>query len=217
MSGTRAAQRHAHAHVAHLRTVGRRPRDGLQQLLHPRRRADQRRGSVLPHRGLLGLLARLRSPTRRRVGAASVRMCLHHSRLRRAALRAYDRPSRLPRAGRGPDCALVRRGARRGPLPGRQRPLLPRRGSPHRRRHTLRRARADDLPRNPRLHAALARWGINPAVWLAQFQRLDCHCTRALGTSERVLRRAREVAQQRFHGISLCRAVFATTPADGFT
>jgi hypothetical protein len=67
------------------------------------------------------------------------------------------------------------------------------------------------------LHAALARWGINPAVWLAQFQRLDCQCTRALGTAERVLRRAREVAQQRFHGISLCRAVFATTPADGFT
>jgi hypothetical protein len=67
------------------------------------------------------------------------------------------------------------------------------------------------------LHAALARWGIHPAVWLAQFQRLDRQCTRALGTAERVLRRAQAVAQQRFHGISLCRAVFATMPADGFT
>ena len=67
------------------------------------------------------------------------------------------------------------------------------------------------------LHAALARCGINPAVWLAQFQRLDRQCTRALGTAERVLRRAREMAQQRFHGISLCRAVFATAPSDGFT
>ena len=31
------------------------------------------------------------------------------------------------------------------------------------------------------------------------------------------LARAREVAQQRFHGISLCRAVFATAPSEGFT
>ena len=67
------------------------------------------------------------------------------------------------------------------------------------------------------LHAALARWGINPAAWLAQFQHLDRQCTRALGTAERVLRRAREAAQQRFHGISFCRAVFATAPSDGFT
>ena len=67
------------------------------------------------------------------------------------------------------------------------------------------------------LHAALARWGINPAAWLTQFQHLDRQCTRALGTAERVLRRAQEVAQQRFHGIALCRAVFATAPSDGFT
>ena len=71
------------------------------------------------------------------------------------------------------------------------------------------------------LHAALTRWGINPAVWLAQFKQLDRQCMRALGTAERVLRRAQEVAQQRFHGISLCRAVFAAAPAaappDGFT
>jgi hypothetical protein len=67
------------------------------------------------------------------------------------------------------------------------------------------------------LHAALARWGINPAVWLAQLQQLDRQCTRALGRAERVLHRAREVAQQRFHGITLCRAVFAAAPPDGFT
>ena len=69
----------------------------------------------------------------------------------------------------------------------------------------------------PELHAALARWGFNPAVWLAQFERLDRQCTRALGTAERVLRRAQEVAQQRFHGIAFCRAVFAEAPSEGFT
>ena len=57
--------------------------------------------------------------------------------------------------------------------------------------------------------------------WLAEIQQLDRQCMRALGTAERVLRRAQEVAQQRFHGISLCRAVFAPAPAaaptDGFT
>ena len=67
------------------------------------------------------------------------------------------------------------------------------------------------------LHAALARWGIHPAVWLVQFQQLDRQCTRALGMAERVLRRAQDVAQQRFHGISLCRAVFVTASGDGFT
>lgn len=67
------------------------------------------------------------------------------------------------------------------------------------------------------LHAALARLGINPVAWLAQFQQLDRQCTRALGTAERVLRRAQEVARQRFHGITLCRAVFAAAPSDGFT
>jgi hypothetical protein len=80
-----------------------------------------------------------------------------------------------------------------------------------------RRAAESDQLDETELHAALARWGINPAAWLAQFQHLDRQCTRALGTAERVLRRARDVAQQRFHGISLCRAVFATAPSDGFT
>ncbi len=68
----------------------------------------------------------------------------------------------------------------------------------------------------PGLHVALARWGINPEVWLAQFQQLDRQRMRALGTAERVLRRTREVARQRFHGISHCRAVFAAVPSDGF-
>jgi hypothetical protein len=67
------------------------------------------------------------------------------------------------------------------------------------------------------LHATLARWGLNPAAWLAQFQTLDRRCTRALGPAERVLQRAREVDQQRFNGIQLCRDIFAAAPAEGFT
>ena len=58
---------------------------------------------------------------------------------------------------------------------------------------------------------------MNPAVWLALHHQLDRQCTRALGTVERVLERARGVAQQRFHGVSLCRALFAATTSDAFT
>ena len=64
-------------------------------------------------------------------------------------------------------------------------------------------------------HGAVARWGLNPAEWLAHLQQLDRHCTRAMGTAPRVVRRA-QVAR-RFHGIQLCRDVFAAAPAEGFT
>ena len=47
------------------------------------------------------------------------------------------------------------------------------------------------------LHEPLARWGMNPPAWLAQFQQLDHQCARA-GTPQRVLECARGVAQQRF-------------------
>jgi hypothetical protein len=33
----------------------------------------------------------------------------------------------------------------------------------------------------------------------------------------RILERASGVTQQRFHGVSLCRALFAATPSDAFT
>jgi hypothetical protein len=67
------------------------------------------------------------------------------------------------------------------------------------------------------LHATLARWGLNATLWLAKLQQLDRQCTRALGTAERVLRRAGEVAQQRFHGVRLCRELFAAPSSGGFT
>ena len=68
-----------------------------------------------------------------------------------------------------------------------------------------------------KLHETLTRWGMNPEAWLAQLHRLDRQCTRALGTVERVLERARGAAQQRFHGVSLCRALFAAATSDAFT
>ena len=55
------------------------------------------------------------------------------------------------------------------------------------------------------LHELLARWGMNPAAWLTQFQQLDHQCARALGTAG-VLECACGVAQQRFQGVSLCRS-----------
>jgi len=82
--------------------------------------------------------------------------------------------------------------------------------------HATQEATPDEMDETE-LHGTLARWGLNPAVWLAQLPQLDRHCTRAMGTAERVLRRAREVAQQRFHGIRLCRDVFAAAPSAGFT
>ena len=51
---------------------------------------------------------------------------------------------------------------------------------------------------------------------LAQPPQLDRQCTR-LGTAERVLRRARGAAQQRFHGVRLCRELFAAPTSEGFT
>ena len=67
------------------------------------------------------------------------------------------------------------------------------------------------------LHETLTRWGLHATVWLAKLQQLDRQCTRALGTAERVLRRAREAAQQRFHGVRLCRELFAAPASEGFT
>ena len=75
----------------------------------------------------------------------------------------------------------------------------------------------DEGTQDATLHELLARWGMNPAAWLAQFQQLDHQCARALGTAQRVLERARGVAQQRFQGVNLCRALFAATTSDGFT
>ncbi len=40
------------------------------------------------------------------------------------------------------------------------------------------------------LHETLSRWGLNAPIWLTKLQQLDRQCTRALGTAERVLRRA---------------------------
>ncbi len=67
------------------------------------------------------------------------------------------------------------------------------------------------------LHETLSRWGLNAPIWLAKLQQLDRQCTRALGTAERVLHRAREAAQQRFHGVGLCRELFAAPGSEGFT
>jgi hypothetical protein len=67
------------------------------------------------------------------------------------------------------------------------------------------------------LHETLSRWGLNAPIWLTKLQQLDRQCTRALGTAERVLRRAREAAQQRFHGVGLCRELFAAPGSEGFT
>jgi hypothetical protein len=76
---------------------------------------------------------------------------------------------------------------------------------------------ARDLLDDASLHETLRRWGLNASVWLAKLQQLDRQCTRALGTAERVLRRAREGAQQRFHGVGLCRELFAAPASEGFT
>ena len=53
------------------------------------------------------------------------------------------------------------------------------------------------------LRDALERWGMNPTAWLARLDQLDRQCARALGVAQRVLERARGLAQQRFHGPSL--------------
>jgi hypothetical protein len=78
-------------------------------------------------------------------------------------------------------------------------------------------AAGDEGTQDATLHELLARWGMNPAAWLAQFQQLDHQCARALGTAQRVLERARGVAQQRFQGVNLCRALFAAATSDAFT
>ena len=68
------------------------------------------------------------------------------------------------------------------------------------------------------LRGTLERWGMNPTAWLARLDQLDRQCARVL-----VLRiacwRARGLAQQRFHGISLCREIFtaSVSTSDGFT
>ena len=68
------------------------------------------------------------------------------------------------------------------------------------------------------LRGTLERWGMNPTAWLARVEQLDRQCARALGAAHRVLERARGLAQQRFHGIRLCREIFAARSAsDGFT
>jgi hypothetical protein len=76
---------------------------------------------------------------------------------------------------------------------------------------------AQDYLDDAALHEALSRWGLNAPIWLAKLPLLDRQCTRALGTAERVLRRAREGAQQRFHGVGLCRELFAAPASEGFT
>jgi hypothetical protein len=69
------------------------------------------------------------------------------------------------------------------------------------------------------LRDTLERWGMNPTAWLAQLDQLDHQCSRALGVAQRVLERAHGLAQQRFHGIRLCREIFAASASvpDGFT
>jgi hypothetical protein len=67
------------------------------------------------------------------------------------------------------------------------------------------------------LRDTLERWGMNPTAWLTRLDQLDRQCTRALGVAQRVLERARGLAQQRFHGIRLCREIFAASVPDGFT
>ena len=46
------------------------------------------------------------------------------------------------------------------------------------------------------LRDTLERWGMNPTAWLARFDQLDRQCARALGVAQRVLERARGLAQQ---------------------
>ena len=67
------------------------------------------------------------------------------------------------------------------------------------------------------LRDTLERWGMNPTAWLTRFEQLDHQCARALGVAQHVLERARGLAQQRFHGIRLCREIFAASVPDGFT
>jgi len=74
-----------------------------------------------------------------------------------------------------------------------------------------------DSMQDTALFETLSRWGMNPAAWLTQLHRLDHQCTRVLGTASNVFERARGVAQQRFHGIRLCRELFAASRSDAFT
>ncbi len=67
------------------------------------------------------------------------------------------------------------------------------------------------------LRGTLERWGMHPTAWLARLDQLDRQCARVLGAAHRVFARARGLAQQRFHGISLCREIFAASASDGFT
>jgi hypothetical protein len=92
-------------------------------------------------------------------------------------------------------------------------------------RHTrAARAEADSGAREPGqetleagLRDTLRRWGMNPEGWLAGLAQLDRQCQRALGRVDRLLDRAQQVARQRFHGVRLCRALFAADRPEGFT
>jgi hypothetical protein len=80
--------------------------------------------------------------------------------------------------------------------------------------------RAEGGEVDAQLRGTLERWGMrNPTAWLARFDQLDRQCVRVLGAAHRVLARARGVAQQRFHGISLCREIFtaSVSASGGFT
>jgi hypothetical protein len=69
------------------------------------------------------------------------------------------------------------------------------------------------------LEDVLARWGINAAAWLREFERIDNRCTRAMGAADQMVRRAGEVAQRWFQGIGWCREVFVNSEStvDGCT
>jgi hypothetical protein len=80
--------------------------------------------------------------------------------------------------------------------------------------------RAEGGEVDAQLRGTLERWGMrNPTAWLARFDQLDRQCVCVLGAAHRVLARARGVAQQRFHGISLCREIFtaSVSASGGFT
>ena len=66
------------------------------------------------------------------------------------------------------------------------------------------------------LHETLSRWGLNAPIWLAKLQQLDRQCTRASAPPSGCCA-AREAAQQRFHGVGLCRELFAAPGSEGFT
>ena len=63
----------------------------------------------------------------------------------------------------------------------------------------------------------LARWGMEPDAWLAEFHQLDYRCKRVLGAAHRMAERAGQAARRWFHGIGWCREIFSGPASDTCT